>query len=205
MRLDLPIGLIAAGATAIYLWPSWTAVGGAVAAGLTAAVAARVAPSRILRRKIAATSRILKTACARVHQITPATPPKRRSRARGGARLDTTAPKLWRYIDVTVHIPQSNPQPGGAVPLPLWAPGLLKVVGPDAQNGPPSERDQFGDGWSDVSRIDIMQGGNWVPIEADKVLGSQRLRLLVGVPAGNDRFKLRYGFTILDNGGQTPT
>ena len=202
MKLDFSIALIAAGAAVLYSWPSWTAAGGAVVAGLTAAFACRVLASRILRHKIAVSSRILETASARVHRITPAPAPKRRSRAVDAETLEAARTTLWRYLDATVHIPRSNPAATGPVPLPLWTPGLLKVVGAEARNGAPSQNDQFGDTWCEVAQIDIMQGGNWVPIESDKVLGSQRLRLLVGVPAGHDRFKLRYGFAILSHGGQ---
>ena len=102
---------------------------------------------------------------------------------------------------MTVHIPEPTGRDQPA-PLPLWAPGLLKVVGPGAQSGTLSAGDRFGEDWSDVVRVDIMQGGNWEPVQADKVIGSQRLRLLIGVPAGHDQFKLRYGFVVLANGGQ---
>ena len=201
MRPQIAIGILAAAAVALYAGPSWTGAAASLAVGLLTAGLIRAARTRRVKREIAETSQILETASARVHQISAATAPKRRSRKSVGP-IDNAPDIRWRYLDVTVQIPDwvSGGEPAA---LPLWTPGLLKVVGPGAQSGEPNDQDRFGSAWCEVARVDIMQGGNWEPLQGDKVLGSQRLRLLIGVPPGHDQFKLRYGFVILDNAGQT--
>jgi hypothetical protein len=204
MKLLVPLIAAFFGAAALYTSPSWTTAAGLLALGLIADGTRRAIRARIIHRQIAVESLIVERAYARVHRIRAANAPKRHARIAHGDSAETGTDRRWRSIEVTIHIPDA-PAAEGPVPLPLWTPGLIKLTGPGARNGAPTSDDRFGTTWGVVARVDVLQGGNWEPIASDKVLGSQRLRLLVGVPPHHDAFRLRYGFTVFENGGQDPS
>jgi hypothetical protein len=203
MKLLVP--WIAASLAAAALWasPSWATAASLLALGLIAEGTRRVIRASVIHRQVAVESRVVERASARVHRIRAANGPKPHARVARGDSADADTDRRWRSIEVTIHIPDA-PAAEGPVPLPLWTPGRVQLTGPGARSGAPSSDDRFGTTWGLVARVDVLQGGDWEPIDSDKVLGSQRLRLLVGVPPHHDAFKLRYGHTVFENGGQDP-
>lgn len=54
---------------------------------------------------------------------------------------------------------------------------------------------------SDIHAVAVYEDGQWLPLEGAKLMGSQRIRLHVGVISGQDQFKVQYYFEILKNAG----
>lgn len=119
---------------------------------------------------------------------------------RNDAAALEVAPLVWRYVDVTIELPATDAA-GRATPMTLWEPGELLLVEPEATSGRAPGPDGLDDAIGVVHAVDVMQGGSWVPLDGDQVVGSQRIRIHAGVPEGTDAFKLRYGCEILKNAG----
>lgn len=199
----------AALAAAALLPPDSAGIGLAVALALSALSAGSAAASvlgHLLRVRAEGDGAVLRGARARLHAVDGAPPPKPEfddvfedlCMSRDDAAALEVAPLVWRYVDVTIELPDSD-DGGRPRPVTLWEPGALRLVEPGATSGRPT--DAFDDAIGTVHAVDVMQGGGWVPLDGDQVVGSQRVRIHAGVPEGTDAFKLRYGCEILKNAG----
>lgn len=206
MRKLLALGVVAAVVAVFQLLPWWAGVGLVAALAVSAKFLLGSVFERLFVGMFEAKSSALRGATARLHAITPAPPPKRdlddefdELELAGENEVEPT-PFSWRYIDVTVELPlpKANAADCG---MTMWEPGELMIVEPHAVSGKARDLDGFDDDLGEVHSVDVMQGGNWVALDGDKVFGSQRLRLHVGVKPGADEFKLRYYFEVLRNAG----
>jgi hypothetical protein len=132
----------------------------------------------------------LRGARARVHAIVPAPEPAAELSelpdllpppAHTGQR---TRASVWRYLDLSIELVDcEDAVPGDGGPaLTLWDPGALALIAFAADAAPAA-----------VDSVDVMQGGRWVPLEGDRVLGGQRVRLHASLPTTFERLELCYG------------
>jgi len=77
-------------------------------------------------------------------------------------------------------------------PFTLWEPGELRLVGPEARAGEPRP----GEASFDVVFLEVLEDGRFEPDRGMKYGGPQRLRLLVAVPPGQRRLRIRYYFDV---------
>ena len=205
MKKLIALGVLAAVVAALKVVPWWAGVGLVVALGASA----KFLIGRVFRNAalglFETKSAVLRGASARLHAITEAPEPKPDfgddfdfEGDDDGDALEAL-PRVWRYVDVTVEVPEHDGSSDCAMAMTMWEPDELMIVDPSARSGKAKDLEGFDDEVGDVHQVHVMQGGNWVPLEGDKVVGSQRLRLHVGVKPGVDGFKLRYYFEVLRN------
>lgn len=206
MKKLIALGFVAAIIAAFKFLPLWAGVGTTVALGLLTKLLNAVVFNRFTVGIFEAKSAALRGARARLHGITAAPGPKREfddefddEELNAGVGIEPT-PRVWRYIDVTIEVPVPDKNAQDRV-MTMWEPGELTIVEPEAKSGKAIDLEGFDADLGVLHSVDAMQGGSWVPLEGDRVLGSQRLRLHVGVRPGADQFKLRYYFEILGNAG----
>jgi len=204
----LAFGFATAALAVFKLLPWWAGVGLLACLAVSGRLLAATLFRRFLPGMFEAKSAVLRGARARVHAVTPAPEPKGEfddefadgfaspfADADGDAIEPT--PGVWRYVDVTIEVPERGSNQDSA--MTMWDPGELMIVEPRARPGKAANLDGFDDHLGGVHSVDVMQGGNWVALDGDKLLGTQRVRLHVDVRPGADLFKLRYYFEILKN------
>lgn len=225
MKKLIALGVVAAVIAAFKFLPWWAGVGLVVGLVLGAKWLVKTLFGRFFMGLFEMKSQVLRGASARVHGISEAPEPKRDLDDLDAEDLDDAdeleaTPRAWRYVDVTIEVPGS---PDGGAPIEpailsddeveedeegadecgmhYWEPEELMIVRPDAKPGKAGLLDDDDDEIGEVDSADIWQDGAWVPLEGQKVRGTQRVRLHVGVEPGCDAFKLRYYFEILKNAG----
>ena len=202
----IALGFVAAIVATFKFLPLWAGVGSVVALGLSAKFLLGTVFERFFLGMFEAKSAALRGARARLHGIAPA-PELRRDfdddfddeDLDEDVGIEPTS-RVWRFIDVTVELPEPDHN-GKDCGMTMWEPGELTIVESEAKSGKAIDLEGFDDDLGLIHSVDAMQGGSWVPLDGDKVFGTQRLRLHVGVRPGADQFKLRYYFEILRNAG----
>jgi len=209
VKLFIAFGVVAAAGAAFKFLPWWAGVGVGIALGLAAKLLLGTLFKRRFIGMFEMKSAVLRGAAATLHSITPASEPKPDFEDEfadfdvdSGVEPLAATVLSWRYIDVTIDLadrPSEGSSDSMTGSMTMWEPSELLLVEPTARSGKAPNIDRFGDELGEIQSVDIMQGGNWVPLEGDRVIGSQRLRLHVGVPPTSDAFKLRYYFEVLKN------
>jgi hypothetical protein len=207
MKKLVALAIVAAVVAVFKLLPWWAGVGLVVVLGISAKLLIGTVFKRFFLGMFETKSAALRGASARLHAITEAPEPKPDFDDDFDDEDDEDpierTPRLWRYIDVSIDVPERSAD-SDQCGMTMWEPGELMIVEPSAKAGKATDLEGFDDDLGEVHSVDVMQGGSWVALDGDKVLGSQRLRLHVGVRPGVDEFKLRYYFEILKNAGMEP-
>jgi len=159
----------------VRLLPWWVAIALFAVLMLAARSLFRWGLPRLLRLPFKAKGAVLRDAAVDVHSIERVEVP-----------LPGGSDEQFR-MDVTIT-PRT---PTGA--FTLWEPGELRIVGPDARAGDPHpDESDF-----EIRSLEVLEDGQFQEDRGMKYQGPQRLRLLVTVPAGQPRLRLRYYFEIL--------
>jgi hypothetical protein len=160
--------------------------------GLALAFGLKFAMKRILTYLFVAPFRmkgvVLKSATIQVHSVAPAsTPPGDPNRLRADPSTPDQEPISRQYfdLDVTIHPDGSNGK------FPLWEPGELRLVRPEAKTALANDQDNDA---CVIKQVQIEQAGQFQPEEGYKYEGPQRLRLLLAVHEGVRQLKFSYYF-----------
>ena len=155
----------------------------------------RTAVGRIgsmVQTAMAESTKVLRNASVDVHAVRPAGPPAdlladadnpdadEFDRAEAAADLRTLR---WFEVELSVF-PDAN-EAGGAA----WSPTVLTAVPATTRVGGPPDADPG----CDLRDLRVLADGDARPAD-DELTGPQRLRFLVGVPAGVRALALRYAF-----------
>jgi hypothetical protein len=107
--------------------------------------------------------------------------------AEGGNRENLDPSLSWYWVEATIT------PTGPTGPFTLWEPGELVLAGEKARSGSMTGLDEPGM----IAQYRLWQDGRWTDDHVGKHGGEQRLRLLIGVPPGATRVRLRYYLEIL--------
>ena len=196
MKKLVVLAVVAALAAAFTFLPWWAGVALVVGLGLAAKLLIGTVFRRFFVGMFEAKSAVLRGASARLHAVSVAPEPKRDfddDFVDEDVQEIDDAPRDYRYIDVTIEVPERDAESGDCGMM-LWEPEELMVVPSDAKPGRDFEDEHD---FADVHSVEMMEGGDWVMLEGEKVFGTQRVRLHVGVTPGVDEFRLRYYFEVL--------
>lgn len=193
MRKLLALGvLLGLGAAVVYL-PWWASLLLVTTVALAAVATGGFLAKRFMHGLFEEKSRTLLDARVRVHAVQSAEPPKPAEDfddAELAAALEAESPpRQWLSVDCTIEVAASE---GG---MTYWDPWELVLVAPDTPPGMPDEEaeDEIGE----VHGVEQRDAeGRWVAVE-DKLSGSQRLRLHVGIAERGLPFRFRYYFEVL--------
>ena len=191
MRRLIPILVLAAVVAMAKLLPWWGTL--AVLVGLALAVKrfGWQLAEKLMLRAFKAKGAALEGADCTLHDLTRTEPPKP-DEAEDTAEMEEHGPLRWVHLDLTVHVPEGN---AGKTPFRLWDATELSLVPVDAKPGPPPDGEEP---VGLIAKVELHRDGQWVTLD-EKLEGTQRIRLHVGVRAGVEFFKLRYYFEVLEN------
>lgn len=211
-------------AAAITLWGVWGLLGVIALAIVGAFVIKHVAGMMIRKLFTApflAKGAVLRDASIAVHSVTPTTAPvypEPRAEETDSSAEDEPDPDdpdeadaeyledeededersvpdsalAWYHVDATI-----TPREPTGRGFTLWEPSELVLVGPEAKSAATLEEmeDADEDG-GQVREVEIWREGAWGADEEGKYGGPQRVRLLIGLPQGMRRGRLRYYFEV---------
>ncbi len=146
---------------------------------------------------------VLREARVEVHSAAPSEPPAPEADEETGSEGQDAAYDSEDNEDDYVHVPVEwpswyqvelaiTPAPPTGRGFQLWEPGELALAGPDAVSGKGLDDLDDEESAGEIRQVLIFQDGDWQEDEGMKYGGAQRLRLLLGVPEGQQRVRLRY-------------
>jgi hypothetical protein len=140
------------------------------------------------RRKFETLGDVLQDAEVQVHSVTPAAAPPEEPEAEvddPDSTPEREGPLTWYRVELTLS-------PAGEGP---WEPVGFILTGPEARSGAAGTAAEANQDWGEIDEILVWNGQAWQDAGMEEYSGAQRLRLLLGVPAGVSRVRFRYHFT----------